>query len=152
MVFARLVFLLLLVPVAALAEPNRIDVVVAQGVIYPGQTINEAMLRVVETGKSPPPGMRVAMEKAQLVGKIGTQTILPGRFISLDSVRAPSIIKAGDSVTITLSGAGFSIGMTGIALQEAGLGDALLVRNIETGKTIRGHVSPDGSVHIGGLR
>ncbi|MEO0544751.1 MAG: flagellar basal body P-ring formation chaperone FlgA [Pseudomonadota bacterium] len=153
MVFARFAFVLfLLVPGLAHAEAKPLEVVIAKSVIYPGQTISEDMLRSVETMKSPPVGMSVVTQKDQLIGMIGVQTILPGRFISTSHVRPPAVINSGDLVTVTFAGAGFSIALTGIALQEAGFGETLLVRNVETGKTIRGHVLPDGSIQTGGPR
>ena len=53
-----------------------------------------------------------------------------------DMVRAPHAVEAGGAVTVRLAEGPLTLEMKAVALQDGGLGEAIRVRNPETGRTI----------------
>jgi flagellar basal body P-ring formation protein FlgA len=90
-------------------------------------------------------GDRLAESVDQLVNKQVIRPIAQGAPIRLNDVRFFTVIKRGDMVTLTVSGAGFSVATVAYALEDAPDGAAVQVRTKE-GKIIRAVVVGKGQV------
>ena len=134
---------------AVAGATERADVVVTVNrVIYPGQTVPADA--VVETTLRRPlaPGVDVIRDAGSLVGMVAAKTILPKRLIAPSALRAAFAIEAGETTTVYYRNGALTIAMDAVALQSAGFGKPIRVRNTRSGRTITGIVMPDGTVAV----
>jgi flagella basal body P-ring formation protein FlgA len=64
-----------------------------------------------------------------------------------DQLLAFLVIKQGQSVRVTSSGAGFSVSAEGKAINSASIGQQVQVK-MESGQTVSGTAKADGSVEV----
>jgi flagella basal body P-ring formation protein FlgA len=117
--------------------------------IYPGDEISAEHLteRLFRAGVSSQMGF--IARRDVLVGKVARRTLLPGQPIPINSVREPHTVTQGKSALIVYQADGLTITGLGVALQSAGVGDVVSLRNADSGTVIRGIVQADGSVRVG---
>jgi len=84
------------------------------------------------------------------VGLAARRTLVAGRPIPVNSLAAPFVVREGTRVRILFRSNGIEISAAGLALQSGGEGDVVGVRNVDSGRTVRGVVSADGRVIVGG--
>lgn len=134
-------------PWAAMAEERILPV--PSVTIYPGDTINESMLK----DRSFPENYRyrtaVIESPRVLTGKMARRTLLPGEPIPMNAVDDPKLVTRGTQTQIVFEEGGLSIMGIGIPLQSGTLGETIQVKNIDSGRIITGRVQPDGRVRIG---
>ncbi len=118
-------------------------------VIYPGDRISESMLKDSSEAEIAEAG-GVIDNRAELVGKVARRTLLPGRAIAPGAVEEPRAITTGALVQLVYQNDGLSIVTTAQALQNGYVGQAVQVRNIESGTVVSGAVQADGSVRANG--
>jgi flagella basal body P-ring formation protein FlgA len=77
--------------------------------------------------------------------------ILPaGSAIPVNALREPYVFKEGERVELSFTSGDLAIRGFGIALQPGVVGQAVKLRNPETGIVVTGVVQADGSVSVGG--
>jgi flagella basal body P-ring formation protein FlgA len=116
--------------------------------------------RALAAGSTPAPGDlmpgtviyagdpgRYPVEAAGLAGATLMRPLPAGQPVTVDLLRTPVIIQAGQKVRAVLSGAGFQVGQEGIALGQAKAGDVVRLKT-PSGRFIQGVVQPDGTVRI----
>lgn len=117
--------------------------------IYPGDLINESMLRE----RAFPPNFRaraaVVETPRALIGKVAKRTLLPGEAIPNNAVDDPKVITRGSPTQIVFQENGLTITALGTPLQDGSLGEQIRVRNSDTGRIVLGVVQADGRVRIG---
>ena len=91
-----------------------------------------------------------AFNRTMLLGKVARRTLLPGQTIPTAAVGEPKVVAIGSRVRLVYQENGLLISTYGSALQAGAVGDAVSVRNLESGITVGGTVAGDGSVHISG--
>ena len=123
--------------------------VIPTRVIYPGETIAAADLRMARVRKGKPATVAFAGEAGQLVGKIARRTLLPGRFVPLAWVREAYLIRQGASVQVVFTEGGLVISATVVTLEPGSAGDVVKVRNADSGAVFPATVMPDGTVRVG---
>ncbi|MGD9913106.1 MAG: flagellar basal body P-ring formation chaperone FlgA [Rhizobiaceae bacterium] len=144
---AVLVALLALAATQAPAFAQEIAIV-TQRVIYPGETIAPEVLREVKLkeGRQVPPAM---VRSASLIsGKVAKKTLLPGRYIPMDSVREAYLVDLGAPVEVVLEQGALTITLQGISLQPGSEGDMIKVRNVDSGAVFVGMIMADGTVRL----
>ena len=129
------------------AQADHVQLPVPRVTIYPGQVIDGGML--VDRAFRLNGAKSVTMSKDDLIGKVARQTLLPGRPVNNDAVRAPHTITQGQAATVVFQSGALTITATAVALQNGGTGDVVSVRNVDSGRIIKGTVGADGSVHVG---
>ena len=129
------------------AQADHVQLPVPRVTIYPGQVIDGGML--VDRAFRLNGAKSVTMSKDDLIGKVARQTLLPGRPVNNDAVRAPHTITQGQAATVVFQSGALTITATAVALQSGGTGDVVSVRNVDSGRIIKGTVGADGSVHVG---
>ncbi len=129
------------------AEDAQIPVPVPRAVIYPGMVISEDMLvdRRMPVGAT----AGVVTDRAELVGKISRNTLLPSQPIGPNAVREEPLVKQGKPVQVVFEAPGLRISTTAVTLQSGAAGDLITLRNTESGSTIRGTVLADGTIRVG---
>ena len=118
-------------------------------VIYPGDRITDAMLiDSQESAQGAASG--VVWDRADLVGKVARRTLLPGRPIAAIAVEEPRAVSTGTLVQLVYQKEGLSIVTTGQALQNGFVGQAVQVRNLDSGIVVSGAVVSEGVVRANG--
>lgn len=129
------------------AQAGQGTAVVPQRTIYPGEKLLANLVREVVVTN---PNLRggYAEMTGDVVGKITTRTLLPGRTIPVGALRDAWAVERGKSVKLVFIGGGLTITAAGTPLQNGAIGDFIPVRNIESGVVISGTVMDDGSVRV----
>jgi flagella basal body P-ring formation protein FlgA len=117
--------------------------------IYPGDTIQESMLK----DRAFPENYRyrtpVVESPRILAGKMARRTLLPGEPIPMNAVDDPKLVTRGVQAQIVFEEGGLSIMGTGIPLQSGTMGETIQVKNVDSGRIITGRVQADGRIRIG---
>lgn len=132
---------------AAAAQAGQGTAVVPQRIIYPGEELHADLVREVVVTN---PNLRAgyAETTSEIVGKVTTKTLLPGRTIQVGALREAWAVERGATVSMVFTGKGLTITAVGTPLQNAAIGDFIRVRNIETGVVVSGTVMGDGTVRV----
>jgi flagellar basal body P-ring formation protein FlgA len=117
--------------------------------IYPGDTINESMLKDRTFPENYRYRTAVIESHRVLAGKMARRTLLPGEPIPMNAVDDPKLVTRGVQAQIMFEEGGLSIMGTGIPLQSGTLGETIQVKNVDSGRIITGRVQPDGRIRIG---
>jgi len=132
---------------AAIAEERVLPVPAVT--IYPGDLINESMLK----DRAFPENYRfrtaVVESPRVLAGKTARRTLLPGEPIPMNAVDDPKLVTRGTQVAILFEEGGLSIVGVGVPLQSGALGETIQVKNVDSGRIITGRVQADGRIRIG---
>jgi flagellar basal body P-ring formation protein FlgA len=130
-----------------MAQAGRGTAVVPERTIYPGEEILEELVREVEVTN---PNLRggYAESTSEVLGKVTTRTLLPGRTIPVAALRDSWAVERGKSVQLIFSGKGLTITAMGTPLENAAIGDFIRVRNAETGVIVSGTVMENGSIRV----
>lgn len=146
---AGLILLFMCLGLAHAFENATEKVVTATQVIYPGQTISIDMIKEVKLKRIMPNADRAIHGIEQIVGQVATQTILPNRLIFPNAFAARNIIEAGDRVVVKYNTDSVSISLRAMALEDGAEGDAIRVRNADSGRIFVGTITKDGLVIVG---
>jgi flagella basal body P-ring formation protein FlgA len=130
-----------------MAHAGRGTAVVPERTIYPGEELLAELLREVEVTN---PNLRggYAEVTSEVLGKVTTRTLLPGRTIPVAALRDSWAVERGKTVPLIFSGNGLTITAMGTPLENAAIGDFIRVRNIESGIIISGTVMENGSIQV----
>lgn len=131
------------------ARAGGVQVPVPRITIYPGQVLEEGMLVEGVVRSSTAVRASTASSNDVLVGKVARLTLLPGHPIDLGAVREPFVVTQGQAALIKFQSGALTITGSGLALQSGGAGDVVSVRNVDSGRTIKGTIGADGVVHVG---
>lgn len=126
-------------------------VLIPNRVIYPGETVAAEALKEVtlKPGKQAPEAVAVSL--AELDGKIARRTLLPGRYVPLNSLREAYLVEQGAAVEVVFVSGVLTISASAVTLEPGSAGDLVKVRNIDSGKILSGTVMADGSIRIGAI-
>jgi flagella basal body P-ring formation protein FlgA len=124
-------------------------VLVPSRTIYAGETLSASALRevVLKPGKRIPDAVAFRIE--DLDGKVARRTLLPSRYIPVNSLREAYLVEQGAPVQVVYEAGSLQISATAICLQSGSAGDLVKVRNMDSGKVFSGVVANDGTVRVG---
>lgn len=83
----------------------------------------------------------------QVIGKSLSSGVPAGQALRADLLRAPQVVKTGQTVRIVAQGGDFQVSAEGKALGNASSGQSVSVRT-PSGKVVSGVVKADGSVEV----
>lgn len=92
-----------------------------------------------------PAGVISAAQEA--VGKVLSAGVVAGHPLRQDMLRAPIVVRQGQSVRLIAQGKGFKVSSEGKALSNAAVGQNVQVK-AQNGQTVSGVVQADGSIEI----
>jgi flagella basal body P-ring formation protein FlgA len=121
-------------------------VVVAAHPLTQGRAIEAADLTLQEADLGLLPGA-VMTDAGQAIGRVVTVGVAAGQPLRQDLLRAPLVIRQGQSVTLRAQGAGFKVSAAGKALTNAVEGQVAQVRTL-TGNTVNGIARPGFIVDV----
>ncbi|MDK1378002.1 MULTISPECIES: flagellar basal body P-ring formation chaperone FlgA [unclassified Sinorhizobium] len=135
----------LLAPAAVFAE--RSTAVIPKQTIYPGETLDETLVEVVDvTNPDLADGYVRSIEEIE--GKVTKRTLLPGRVILTSALRDQYAVERGSTVRLVFNNGGLTITAAGSPLQDAAVGELIRARNVDTGVIVSGTVMADGTIHV----
>lgn len=76
-------------------------------------------------------------DMTHLANKTSTRQLWPGTLLKHDHLRGQPMVKNGDTVKVVMSGPGFAIGGTAVAMGEAELGEVVKIKTAQ-GKILHG--------------
>jgi len=88
------------------------------------------------------------ISKEKLIGKQLKRRLPQGRVIKANYVKAQTLVKRGELVTIVAENTGYSVKMTGTAMANGVLGDRIRVKNISSKRIVEGTIKEAGVVSI----
>lgn len=89
----------------------------------------------------------VISNQEDVLGKVLTAGVVAGHPLRHDMLRAPILVRQGQSVRLTAQGQGFKVSSEGKALNNAAIGQQVQVK-AQNGQTVSGVVKPDGTVEV----
>ncbi|THK38038.1 flagellar basal body P-ring formation protein FlgA [Ensifer sp. MPMI2T] len=135
----------LLSPATVFAE--RPTAVIPKQTIYPGETLDESLVEVVDvTNPNLTDGYVRSIEEIE--GKVTKRTLLPGRVILASALRDQYAVERGSTVRLVFNNGGLTITAAGSPLQDAAVGELIRARNIDSGVIVSGTVMADGTIHV----
>jgi flagella basal body P-ring formation protein FlgA len=120
---------------------------VAQNLINFQETFSVDQLKMVEVDLTKLPPMGWSGNSEDLIGKQSTRQIASGTLIRADMFKSKAAIQSGDTVKISVKGAGFRVASDGVALTSANLGQTIRVRTPQ-GKVLTGEAKNDLMVEV----
>ena len=88
------------------------------------------------------------MDSSSFTNQHLSRRIRAGDVITPNALQEAHLIRRGDRIAIVASSDGFTISMPGEALEDGRLNQQIRVRNLSSGKTIRGMVSGNNEVRV----
>jgi len=121
--------------------------VVPTTTIYPGEEISAARIEELEVTN---PNLRgdYARSASEVIGLVAKRTLLPGRTISVSTLRDPYAMTRGSTVRLVFTYGAMVISASGTPLADASVGDVIKARNLDSGVIISGTVMADGTLHV----
>jgi flagella basal body P-ring formation protein FlgA len=158
--FARAAGVLLAIYVFTLADAQpglasgdsvlTVDIVVPATAIPPGGVISEDMLMTRRIRVRRPITGLYATRLDEAAGMVAKRTLRANRAIPVSMLRQPYLFKEGQRVELLFAHGALSIVASGVALEPGAAGRTVSVRNIDSGRVVRGEVANDGRVLVGG--
>ncbi len=146
-----LILLTLFLPmcITAASAASRREVVklpVPAMMIYPGDKIEEGMLREHGFIKSTVAQLSIANRMEDVVGLEARRTLFPGKPIPINAVQDPVVVQRGSSVLLVFKENGLEIRAIVEAQESGSVGANIRARNPDTGLSVMGKVQADGSL------
>lgn len=85
----------------------------------------------------------------QLIGRQLQRALMAGKVISPRAVKIPPAVRRGETVTLIAGQSGIEITSSGIALNDASIGEWLRVRNERSQRVVEGKVTANRRVEVG---
>jgi len=83
-----------------------------------------------------------------LIGKQLKRRLAQNSVIKANYIKAPTLVKRGELVSIIAENSGYSVKMTGTAMMDGARGDRIRVKNLSSKRIIEGIVKKSGVVSI----
>jgi flagella basal body P-ring formation protein FlgA len=122
--------------------------IVAVEDLRPGLPIQAGQVRE-ETGGGFPTGDPLASALDEVVGRMPRRAIPAGSAVARTTLARAREVERGDLVRVEVPLGSGSVGLSGRAETGGALGDTVVIRNPESGKSFRAKVSGKGSVTVG---
>ncbi|MFS8180976.1 flagellar basal body P-ring formation chaperone FlgA [Pseudovibrio denitrificans] len=147
----KLALLLCCMPlvITAASAASRREVVklpVPAMMIYPGDKIEEGMLREHGFFKKSVAQLSIVSRMQDVVGLEARRTLFPGKPIPKNAVQDPVVVKRGSSVLLVFKEEGLEIRAIVEAQESGAIGANIRARNPDTGLSVLGKVQEDGSL------
>lgn len=130
------------------AHASELSLPVPKVTIYPGEVIADHALTLLLLPAPVDAAVTYHVTRQGLVGRVPKRTLLPGRPVPLNATREPDLVIQGRTYPLLFEADGLRIATIGVPLQSGGLGDAISVRNAESGAVVRGIVRADRSLLV----
>lgn len=117
--------------------------------IYPGDRIGDTLVVEMPFSAASPWIRNMAGERDMVIGRVAKRTLPKGSPIPIDALRSEYLVIRGNPVTLVYEQGPLNMTANAVALSSGGKGDAVSVRNSETGRVVEGIVKGDRVVTVG---
>jgi flagella basal body P-ring formation protein FlgA len=117
-----------------------IPVVVTQDNIVRNQVITASMVAIETRPERQVRGTPLRRPE-EAIGFEATRTLRIGTILGASDLRAADLIRKGENVTLTITRGALTISVDTVAMEDAKLGEQVLLQNSDSGKEIRGIVT-----------
>jgi flagellar basal body P-ring formation protein FlgA len=93
----------------------------------------------------------VLLQADRIVGLEARRMLMPGQPIRATDLKAPSLVKKGEAVTMIYRAGNLMIAASGRAMESGGKGDVVRVQNSTSRQIIEATVDSMGAVRVAGL-
>lgn len=125
--------------------------VVAARPISRGATLTaEDVTTVTRLLPSAPGGVLASPDAA--IGRVAMRDIAAGSTLNASQLKAPQVVRRGQSVTLSLASGSVAVRVAGTALRDGTLGERIPVRNVNSKRVVEGVVLADGVVEVAAVR
>ena len=135
---------LCLSPLSAGAQEQTIPT--PRETIYAGELIQDGM--IADAAAPAFVESDIVLSRADIVGRVARRTLFPGRPIQRGATEEARAVANGGPVQLQYDQPGLTITASGQALQAGRIGDAIRVRNVESGFVVSGVVTGAGAVRV----
>ncbi|KTQ95503.1 flagellar basal body P-ring biosynthesis protein FlgA [Aureimonas ureilytica] len=121
---------------------------VPTAVVYPGQSVLD---KGIIPMRFTVPGEQLSsyvVEEGMLKNRLARRTLLPNQPILLSDLKSPDSVTAGVPAKLIYREEGLLITGMGLPLQSGSAGQAIRVRNTDSGVTISGIAMEDGTIEV----
>ncbi len=122
-------------------------VVVAARALEAGRTLTAADLASIRRNTAQLAANAVPSAES-IVGKVLRYNVAAGQPILENMLLQPEVIRYGQAVTLVAEGQGVRLTALGSAMENGRTGQDILVRNVQSGKVVRGLVDAAGEVVV----
>ena len=119
---------------------TAIDVVITRENIIRNQVITADMVAIEARPSRQVRGTPLARPE-EAIGFEATRTLRIGTILGASDLRAADLVRKGENVTLTITRGALSISVDTVAMEDAKLGEQVLLRNSDSGREIRGIVT-----------
>jgi len=120
------------------------NVVVAARPLTAGQALTADDLKLALLPVQRFAGRQVYFDPTQIIGAVPDISLATGMPLTADSVQAPVMVKAGQTVTVSVVSGGVELSMDATAEQTGRIGDTILLTNPSTGRRFSAEVTASG--------
>lgn len=118
--------------------------------IYPGEEIRDDMIELRPFNAQYPSRSIFIDNPKVLHGKVARRTLLPGQPIQRNAIENAKVVQRGVPTQIIYRAEGVMITALVTPLQAGESGEAIRVRNNDSGLVVVGVVQADGTILVGG--
>lgn len=119
-------------------------VVVAARPLTAGHALTADDLKLASLPVQQFAGRQVYYDPAQLIGAEPEMALATGMPVTAESVQAPVVVKAGQTVTVNVVSGGVELSLDATAEQTGRIGDTILLTNPATGRRFTAQVTAGG--------
>jgi len=123
--------------------------VVADRDIRAGTLIEAGQVRL-ETSEGFPAGEPIATSIEEAVGRVVRRAVVAGSPVALKLLQQAKAVERGEPVRVEASIGSATVGMVGRAVTSGSVGDTVVVRNLNSGKSFPARVDRKGAVVVRG--
>ena len=87
-------------------------------------------------------------DPALAVGRLATRSLQAGALLNDAALKAPQVVRRGQTVVLSLEEGPIGIQLSGEALGPGAPGDRIKVRNTSSRRVVEGVVTEDGGVRV----
>ena len=123
------------------------DILVATRTLAPGDIVQHEDVMAQAPVRVRPDAVPASRDVTGLEVK---RRVTAGQTLTTRDVGQRSVVKANASVNVIWNAGTLSLAMQGRALESGGVGDEIRVLNTTTSRTVRGRITEQGTVEVGG--
>jgi flagella basal body P-ring formation protein FlgA len=122
------------------------NVVVTARPLSAGQVLGPGDLMIASEPVARYAGRQVFYDPAQLLGGEALMSLPAGTILSADDIGEPVVVKAGQTVTVTVISGAVQVSIDAVADETGRIGDTILLTNPSSGRRFTATVTANGPV------
>lgn len=126
---------------------DLVNVPVLTRMIARGEPVRDSDVRLERRPRSDLPG-GVVTGTTNLVGKVARVQLNPGALLRDGDLAKQDVVEKNSLVTVVYEGPGLSLSMRAKALESGGIGDVVLVQNVQSKRQVQGTVVAPGKISV----